>query len=138
MITESATQSHLAMMQDVISRMANNSASSKTWCITLVSAIIVVSAERGNCLLSLAGLFPCLIFAAIDVYYLTLEKQFRNSYTNFLQQLHAGTVDPATVYQILPSGSTRTESFNALRSPSIWLFYPATMAMVVVAGYIIY
>ncbi|WP_414544018.1 hypothetical protein [Nostoc sp. CCY0012] len=39
-----SVQSYLNILQGVIARMANNSASCKTWCISLVSAILVVLA----------------------------------------------------------------------------------------------
>jgi len=41
-------QSHLTILQAVIQRMASNSASSKTWCVTLVSAILVIVADKGK------------------------------------------------------------------------------------------
>jgi len=43
-----AVQSYLTILQDVIGRMASNSAGAKTWCIALVSAIIVVIADKGE------------------------------------------------------------------------------------------
>ena|SRR3989338_243886 len=43
-----AVQSHLTILQAVIQRMANNSSSSKAWCITLVSAILVIVADKGK------------------------------------------------------------------------------------------
>ena len=41
-----AVQAHLGIVQSVIQRMSANSASCKTWCITLVSAILVVVANK--------------------------------------------------------------------------------------------
>lgn len=43
-----AIQTHLEITQSVIQRMAVNSASCKTWCITLVSAILVIVADKGK------------------------------------------------------------------------------------------
>ncbi len=44
---ESASvQSHLQIMQNIIQRMAMNSTSCKAWCITIVSAILVIIADK--------------------------------------------------------------------------------------------
>lgn len=43
-----AVQSHLTMLQGIIGRLAYNSASSKTWCVSLVSALVVVVAGTGR------------------------------------------------------------------------------------------
>jgi hypothetical protein len=42
-----AVHSYLGILQNVIGRMAADSGSCKTWCITLVSAIIVVVTTLG-------------------------------------------------------------------------------------------
>lgn len=42
----SAVQSYLGILQNIISRMANNSSNCKTWCITIVSAILVVIVDK--------------------------------------------------------------------------------------------
>ena len=44
----SAVQKHLEIMQGVIFRMAENSRSCKVWCVTLVSAILVLVARTGG------------------------------------------------------------------------------------------
>ena len=61
--TESpAVQAHLTILQGVIQRMADNSRACKTWCITLVSAILILVARQGvGDLLLLAGI-PLLLF----------------------------------------------------------------------------
>ena len=46
--TSPSVQAHLGIIQGVIQRMATNSAACKTWCITIVSAILVVVADKQN------------------------------------------------------------------------------------------
>ena len=41
-----AVRTHLEIMQAVIGRMAENSRSCKVWCVTLVSAVLVLVAEQ--------------------------------------------------------------------------------------------
>lgn len=78
-----AVQAHLAIAQSVIQRMANNSAGCKAWCITLVSAILVVVAQEGKPGFALLAILPTFLFAFLDTYYLALEKRFRNAYNSF-------------------------------------------------------
>ncbi|MGA8896232.1 MAG: hypothetical protein WB539_13100 [Planktothrix agardhii] len=62
-----ALQTHLSIMQGVIQRMASNSASSKTWCITIVSAILVaVVDKKNNADYVLIALLPAIIFCLLD------------------------------------------------------------------------
>ena len=64
----SALQTHLRMMQDVITRMASNSASCKTWCVTLVTAVLVLIVrleESVNPEYALIALVPTIAFLLI-------------------------------------------------------------------------
>ena len=73
-----AVQSHLSILQSVIQRMASNSSSSKAWCITLVSAVLVIVADKGKPDYAYISFIPILLFLFLDAYYLALEKGFRN------------------------------------------------------------
>lgn len=61
-----SVQAHLQIIQAVINRMAGNSSSCKTWCITLVSAILVVIADKGKPDFAFISLLPALLFCALD------------------------------------------------------------------------
>jgi hypothetical protein len=44
---ESASkQTHLSIIENIIQRMAKNSSASKTLCVTLVSAVLVIVADK--------------------------------------------------------------------------------------------
>src|SRR5882757_4034320 len=82
-----SVQSHLGMLQGVIGRLATNSASCKTWCVSLVSALAVVAAGQQTNrprILSVAAL-PIILFAFLDSYYLGLERRFRTCYETFVK-----------------------------------------------------
>ena len=64
-----AVKAHLDIMQGVIQRMAANSASCKTWCISLVSAILVVAADKAKPQLVWIALLPTVMFFFLDTYY---------------------------------------------------------------------
>ena len=71
-----AVQAHLTIVQGVIQRMAENSRSCKVWCITLVSAVLVLVAQTKEPQYALIALVPAFLFLVLDTYYLALERAF--------------------------------------------------------------
>jgi len=128
-----AVQAHLGITQAVIQRMASNSASCKTWCITLVSAILVLIADKGKPEYALIAVIPIVLFLALDAYYLALEKMFRLSYNEFIDKLHQGRVVATDLYAVVPSGSMSRTLGASVLSFSIWPFYATLLLMVVIA-----
>ena len=128
-----AVQAHLAITQSVIQRMASNSASCKAWCIALVSAILVLVADKGKPEFAWLALIPTVLFLFLDAYYLSLEKMFRLSYNQFIDRLHDGKVLPADLYAITPSGPMLRSLGASLISFSIWPFYGTMLLMVFLA-----
>ena len=131
-VDNSAVQAHLGMMQDVIRRMSDNSRSCKLWCVTLVAAALVLAASVGNGIYPLLALVPIIALGFLDVYYLSLEQRFRNSYNEFVWKLHDGSLDQTEVFVIKPSNGTMRHLWKSTRSASVWPFYPA-LAIVIVA-----
>ena len=90
---------YIDILQGIINRMADNSAKCKTWCITLLSALIVVSlndqiisTEHTKVILwvciGIAFLFFCL-----DSYYLSIERLVREKYSTFIDKLNTQNTD---------------------------------------------
>ena len=73
---ESAKAEHLKMVQGVVARMAGNSAQTKTWAVSLVTAVIVFSglADDPHWLIGAGGCVPVIAFWAMDARYLHLER----------------------------------------------------------------
>jgi len=132
-----AVQAHLGIAQSVIQRMAANSSSSKAWCITLVSAILVIVADKGKPNYALIAAIPTLLFLALDTYYLALERAFRQSYNAFIEKLHNGEILAADLYAVTPAGGLVRTFFCSLLSFSIWPFYLTLGLMVWVAKCIV-
>ncbi len=128
-----SVQSHLGILQGVIGRMASNSSSAKAWCITIVSAILVVVANKGNPDYAILALFPTILFLALDAYYLAMEKGFRNAYTSFVKKVHDGTLKADDLYEVRPEGGMGELLLKALTSFSVWSFYISLAIMVEVA-----
>lgn len=135
---ESASvQSHLQILQAVIQRMATNSTSCKAWCITIVSAILVLKADKNKPHLAWLAMLPSFLFLALDACYLSLEKGFRESYNSFIKKLHDNQLTSEDLYSVAPKGNMSRHQVESLKSFSIWGFYGALVILVVVAKYLI-
>ena len=129
-----AVRTHLEIMQDVIQRMAENSRSCKVWCVTLVSAILVLVARTGNADHATIALAPTVLFFVLDAYYLSLERGFRSSYDAFVGKIHDGRVSTSDLYAVARSGSTVRGFFLAMfRSFSVLPFYLVVTGTVLLA-----
>jgi len=118
-----AVQAHLTIEQSVIQRMATNSASCKAWCIGLVSAILIVVAEKENVNLAFLALLPTLLFLVLDAYYLALERMFRASYKSFIKKLHQKKIESEDLFVITPQGELFKNVWFSVWSFSVWPFY---------------
>lgn len=128
-----AVQAHLQILQGVIQRMSSNSTSCKTWCITIVSAILVIIADKGKPELAWLAFLPSAMFLSLDAYYLALEKAFRVSYNAFVKKLHGGRIHVEDLYSVLPKGEMLRHQIDALKSFSVWGFYGVLVLLVIMA-----
>ena len=134
-----AVQKHLQIMQDVIQRMAENSRSCKVWCVTLVSAILVLVARTGKAEHALIALAPTALFYLLDAYYLLLERRFRNSYDDFVEKLHHGQQIASKLYGITGYGSkARLFLWAMFRSFSVLPFYFVVVVTILLAWLLIF
>ena len=118
-----AVQAHLAMMQGVINRMAENSRACKVWCVTLVAAVLVLVARTGEPQHALLALLPAVLFPFLDTYYVALEQAFIRSHNRFVDRLHGEELERGDIYRISREGMGLRLFARKLGSVSIWLFY---------------
>ena len=71
---------HLEFIQNVINRMARNSFLIKGWCITLVSALIVLAVKEDNTGFMMIAAIPILLFWILDGFFLYQERLYRALY----------------------------------------------------------
>lgn len=131
--TSPSVQAHLGILQSVIQRMASNSASCKAWSITVVSAVLVIVADKAKPNFALIAFLPTLLFFALDSYYLALEKAFRASYADFVRKLHSSMVKPEDLYAVVPMGRDFKHLICAVTSFSIWGFYGMLVILIELA-----
>ena len=130
-------QSYLAILQSIIQRMAANSSSAKTACITIVSAVLVIVADKGKPNYAWIALIPSILFMALDTYYLALEKGFRATYNNFVSKLHQGEATLSDLYLVFPSGSQSKHQLDSLKSFSVWGFYMTLFLLIAIAKMVV-
>lgn len=128
-----AVQAHLTITQSVIQRMASNSSSCKAWCITLVSAILVIVADKGKPQYAWIAVIPTFLFFALDTYYLALEKEFRDSYNAFIDKLHYQKIEAKDLFVVSPKGNIIISFLKAMVSFSIYPFYLILVLMIYIA-----
>ncbi len=125
-IDSPAVQSYLTILQGVINRMAANSSSCKTWCVALVSAIVMVVADKAKPEYVAIAIVPLLLFLFLDSYYLGLEKRFRDRYNDFIRKLHSGEATVEDLFIVTPGQGASVfakATAAALISLSVWPFY---------------
>jgi hypothetical protein len=129
---------YLGLIQATISRMAGNSAIMKGFAATLIAAMLGMSvAESVEWYYLLIAIIPLLAFIRLDVFYLQLERKYRNLYTLIAEK----QVDcPHFVLDLKsPILKDHQESINqnagfwkTLCSVSVWQFYIWFIALAVV------
>lgn len=132
-----SVQTHLGILQGVIERMAANSTACKTWCITIVSAILVVVADKDKPKYVLIAFIPTFLFMCLDTYYLAMEKGFRNSYNSFVKKLHSSDLEAEDLYAVKPESRQSNLQLEAVKSFSVWGFYLVLAAMIALARFYI-
>jgi hypothetical protein len=132
-----SVQTHLNLLQAIITRMATNSSNCKNWCITLVSALLVFIADKGKTNFISIALIPILLFCFLDAYYLGQERAFRESYNTFVKTMHSGEATQQDLFKIAPQRgfNIATYTLNSLTSFAIYPFYLSLLAMLAIAYY---
>ena len=140
-VTESAKHykfEYLNLIQGNISRMAGNSALMKGFAATILAAMLGMwLADNVKWYYIVVAFIPVLAFIRLDIYYLQLEKRYRNLYElvaegkigehNFSLNLKGQTLSKHKELINKDSGF-----FKTLVSTSIWAFYIWFLVLVVV------
>lgn len=134
-----SVQSYINILQGIITRMATNSANCKTWCISLVSAILVVIADKNKPNYAWIAFIPTLLFFLLDSYYLCQERSFRKLYNNFIKDLHSDAVTADKLFILNPPNGMNIVSLLLMSSFSfsIYPFYLTLLFTIIIARYVI-
>lgn len=122
---------HLQMIQAVITRLSTQSTTIKGWCVTVTAALLSLSANAISPAISIIAFYVVISFAFLDAYYLAVERAHRILYDRAV----AGQVPQWSLTVTRP---TFRETLRALRSPSVALLYGASLgATAAITAYIL-
>lgn len=125
-IHNTSVQCYLGFAQNIISRLASNSANAKTWCVTLVAGLLALAAGTGENwhLVIKVCYLPVVLFCFIDMYYLFLERFFREKYKEIIAKARALSLTEDDLFAFKGPQSLLCENFfKTVTSHSIWPFY---------------
>ena len=109
--------------------MSTNSAIFKGFSATIVAGIATISFDRVNTWILLLSFIPVIVFAALDIYYLKLERKLRYLYDQVRKDEH---VVDFSIDTRLDKKAAKARTIDCVKSPSVWLFYPAMTIILVV------
>jgi carbon starvation protein CstA len=134
-----SVQTYLNILQGIIARMASNSANCKTWCVSLVSVILLVIAFKDKPNYFWITLIPTAFFFLLDSYYLAQERSFRDIYNEFISDLHSGHAKTNRLFILKPlEGMNMVNSlFASSLSFSIYPFYLTLVSTIIIARFLI-
>ncbi len=122
-----AAVAHLTLLQGVINRLANNSASCKTWCLVIVSALLSLAGATHASGIVTFALVPVVIFGCLDGMYLAQERAYRSLYTRVSQAIRDGSYARADTYELRAPPPGFTGFISALAS---WSIYPVYLGLI--------
>jgi hypothetical protein len=122
-----AVTTHINLLQGIINRLANNSAACKTWCLTLVAALLSLAGATHSPAIVTFALVPVAIFGFVDTMYLAQEKAYRDLYELTVSALQHRSYTIASTYNA-KADLTFGNICSALTSWAIWPVYGGLIA----------
>ena len=121
---------HLEMVQAVINRLAGNSFTLKGWSITLVSALLALSAKELNWYYAVIALVTAMSFWGLDAYYLRQERLFRALY-EAIRDPGAGPVIPSFSMNTAPIQDRVVCWFQVFWSKTLFSLHGSIVVVIV-------
>ena len=129
-----AVAAHINLLQGIINRLANNSSSCKTWCLTLVGALLSLAGATRVPAIATFALIPVVIFGFLDGMYLAQERAYRELYGRIAGLIRDGDYRRADVYEAAaPMGFASL--LSSLKSWSIFPIYGGLILAYIVAHF---
>lgn len=123
---------YLQMLQEPICRMSTISAIFKGFAATIVAGISALSYSTINVWVLGLSFLPVLAFAILDVYYLKLERKFRFLFDQVRMDKHEIDFSMRLTNDPLEIISAKARTWDCIKSPSIYLFYPLMLIILLV------
>src|SRR5260370_25192768 len=116
----SAVSAHIGLLQGIINRLAGNSASCKTWCLTLVGALVSLAGATHVPGIVTFALVPVVIFGFLDTMYLSQERAYRDLYARVVKAIRDRKYGLDTAYE----ARAPLKSWSFFGSLTSWSVYP--------------
>lgn len=129
---------YLQMLQEPICRMSTISAIFKGFAATIVAGISLISYSTTNIWILGLSFLPVLVFATIDVYYLSLERKYRFLFNQVRLDKHDIDFSMELTKDQQEVKNAKARIRDCIMSPSIFLFYPLlilVLSLVIVLKY---
>ena len=122
---------YLQMIQEPICRMSTISAIFKGFAATIVAGVATLTYKDLNVWVLGLSFLPVLAFAILDVYHLTLERRFRFLFDQVRKGEHEIDFSMKLTSDPLDILRAKARVWDCMKSPSIYLFYPLMIAILI-------
>ena len=123
---------HIELIQNIISRMANNSFTLKSWTITMITALLAFLAINDNIFYFFIAYIPIFVFWFLDSYYLLQERLYRSLY-NEVKDLDVEKINFDLNANKYLSKTPTNKYLNCLLSKTeIWFYLPLVVIITIV------
>lgn len=95
------------ILQANLSRMCQLSNTCKAWCVTVTSAVLLFAVKEQEQDILAIVLMPVVLFWALDAFYLSVERQFKQSANALAEKVRSDTVSMDDVFLIRTSKGVR-------------------------------
>jgi cytochrome c biogenesis protein CcdA len=126
-----ANQSQLEMIQGIINRLAGNSSAFKGWMVTITAALLGVAINNHKPWLAWLAVYAICVLAALDAYYLALEKAYRSLYVTEAAQQEKDR------WSLAVAGPGPVKVLAAMKSPSVFPFYGSALIVAVITSIVL-
>lgn len=136
--SRSEVQGFISQLDSIINRMGNNSANAKNWLMTLIAAAIAIQWSQEQLDKVLWLLVPTFLFMLTDMYYLGMERHFKDIQKEFIDTVRDGKEIKDSVYKITKTRKCEQvcNTLRSIDSLSIWPFYLIVVGCIVAIHFI--
>lgn len=127
---DTATTAHINLLQGIITRLANNSASCKTWCLSIVAALLSLAGTTHNPDLVTIALVPVVAFGFIDTMYLAHETAYRDFYTDVVKKIRANKYTTDDVFEAKGWPGLCRFAWCFVRAAASWAIWPVYLGLI--------
>jgi len=121
-----AVIAHINLLQGIINRLANNSASCKTWCLTLVGAFVSLAGATHTPGIIHFAAVVVIIFGFVDSMYLTQERAYRQLYGRITTKIRTNKYQSQDFFE----ASAPLKISSIFSTVTSWSIFPIYLGLI--------